>query len=193
MQIINIKAILMCCLSVIPTVAGGQDIDQHDTQQARLLSKRFASDLSAELTSAMAGRGPVGGIEACNIKAQPVADKIAAESGWSIARTSLKVRNPSNIPDEWEQAVLNQFEVRLAAQENINSIEYSERVTVGDKSVFRYMKAIPTKGLCLACHGSNLSDDVADKINSLYPNDRATGFNLDDIRGAFSLTKISPN
>ena len=193
MQSITIKAILVGCLSIISAVAGGQDSNQHDTQQARLLSKRLASDLSAELTSAMTAHGPTGGIEACSIKAPQIADEIAAESGWLIGRTSLKVRNPNNSPDEWEQAVLNQFELRHAGKENVNNLEYSERVTVGDKTIFRYMKAIPTKGLCLACHGSNLNDEVANKVNSLYPNDRATGFNLDDIRGAFTLTKISQN
>ncbi|MFT6919058.1 MAG: hypothetical protein ACJA2G_001693 [Cognaticolwellia sp.] len=58
------------------------------------------------------------------------------------------------------------------------------------KSVLRYMKAIPTGGLCLACHGSKLADDVSSKVNELYPNDQATGFKLGDIRGAFTLQKI---
>jgi hypothetical protein len=63
-------------------------------------------------------------------------------------------------------------------------------VQVGDKTVLRYMKAILMSGLCLACHGSKLADDLSNKVNELYPNDQATGFKLGDICGAFTLQKI---
>jgi hypothetical protein len=48
------------------------------------------------------------------------------------------------------------------------------------------MKTIPTQGLCLGCHGGNLSEDVKFELNLLYPNDQATDFKEGDIREAFS-------
>jgi hypothetical protein len=39
------------------------------------------------------------------------------------------------------------------------------------------------------CHGSNIASPIAAKINKLYPNDKATGFKLGDLRGAFSITE----
>jgi hypothetical protein len=47
------------------------------------------------------------------------------------------------------------------------------------------MKAIPTGGLCLACHGETIDPAVAGKIAELYPEDKATGFREGDLRGAF--------
>ena len=47
------------------------------------------------------------------------------------------------------------------------------------------MKAIPTGGLCLQCHGEVLDPAVAGKIAELYPDDQATGFIDGDLRGVF--------
>ena len=70
-------------------------------------------------------------------------------------------------------------------------MEYSETVKDGDKLVYRYMKPIPTAGLCLTCHGGDVSEEVTKKVQLLYPNDQATGFTVGDIRGAFTLQKTN--
>jgi len=62
-------------------------------------------------------------------------------------------------------------------------------MTVSGDRVFRYIKAIPTVGICLSCHGDDVQDDVLAKIKQLYPDDQALGFNTGDIRGAFSLSR----
>ncbi|MBL6933600.1 MAG: DUF3365 domain-containing protein, partial [Rhodospirillales bacterium] len=50
------------------------------------------------------------------------------------------------------------------------------------------MKAIPTdEKPCLACHGGNISEEVAAKLDDLYPQDKARGYNAGDIRGAFTI------
>jgi hypothetical protein len=102
----------------------------------------------------------------------------------------MRVRNEKNTPDEWELAVLQQFEKRKIAGENLKTMEYAETVKEGDQLVYRYMKPIPIVGACLTCHGINLGDEITDKVKSLYPNDQAIGFNMGDIRGAFTLQKI---
>jgi len=58
-----------------------------------------------------------------------------------------------------------------------------------DEQSFRYMKAIQTGGLCLACHGSSVTPEVKKVIQHYYPEDKAIGFNVGDIRGAFTLIK----
>ena len=47
------------------------------------------------------------------------------------------------------------------------------------------MKAIPTGEVCLTCHGSNIKASLQIRINELYPDDKAYGFKIGDIRGAF--------
>jgi len=162
-----------------------------DALEARSLVKAFGSDLKSVLISTMKTEGPIQALAVCNIEAGPIAQKHSALANWNIARTALKVRNTNNTPDAWELAVLTQFEKRKAAGENVATMEYSETISLGEKSVYRYMKPIPTAGACLACHGEVLSENVANKINILYPDDQATGFSVGDIRGAFSLQKIS--
>ncbi len=48
-----------------------------------------------------------------------------------------------------------------------------------------YVEPITIKPLCLACHGDNLAPDVATQIRVMYPEDEATGFKLDDLRGVY--------
>lgn len=162
-----------------------------DSLEARSLVKAFGSDLKSVLVSTMKAEGPIKALEVCNTEAGSIANKHSALSNWTIARTSLKVRNTNNTPDKWESTVLAQFEQRKAAGENVATMEYSAMVQSDDKTIYRYMKPIPTAGGCLVCHGENISSNIADKINELYPHDQATGFSIGDIRGAFSLQKIS--
>ena len=51
------------------------------------------------------------------------------------------------------------------------------------------MKAIPTAAVCLKCHGTELTADVVDALNNAYPEDKATGYQEGDIRGAFVVVK----
>jgi hypothetical protein len=160
-----------------------------NTIEARALVKTFAGDLKHVLKASMKSGGPVSALEVCNLQAGPIAQKNSISSGWGIGRTSLKVRNVSNTPDEWELNTLLQFEKRKAAGESLETMEHAELVKEGDKSAYRYMKPIPTAGICMKCHGVNLDDEVSKKIQLLYPNDLAKGFNVGDIRGALKLQK----
>jgi len=152
--------------------------------------KAFAGSLQAELKAAMQESGPVGAIEVCSEEAPAIAARHAEERGWEVGRTSLKYRNPDNAPDEWEAAVLRSFEERKAAGEDPARIDRAEFVERNGERVFRYMKAIPTAELCVNCHGGDeVTAEVEAKLAELYPEDRARGFAVGDIRGAFSIVQ----
>lgn len=191
MKSMSIKVFLAGTLSILPLLANATEIaTSSDTLAARSLVKAFGSDLKHVLKTSMKSGGPLKALDQCNIQAGPIAKENSLSSGWDIGRTSLKVRNEKNTPDEWESAVLHQFEKRKAAGENLKTMEYAETVKEGDKLVYRYMKPIPTAGLCVTCHGSDVSEEITTKLKSLYPNDKAIGFNIGDIRGAFTLKNI---
>lgn len=191
MRLTKISVLLASTLSLLPFLANAEVmVSSQNAQEARSLVKAFGSDLKHVLKTSMKSEGPIKALEVCNIQAGPIAEKNSTLSGWDIGRTSLKVRNENNAPDEWERNVLHQFEKRKAAGENLKTMEYSETVKEGEQSVYRYMKPIPTAGLCVKCHGVDLGDEVSKKVKMLYPNDQATGFNVGDIRGAFTLQKI---
>jgi hypothetical protein len=156
--------------------------------ESRMAIKAFAGELKGELQSAMKAGGPVNAIGVCNMRAPEIADSLNSKGALKISRVSLKNRNPGNAPDAWQKAVLEEFEKRKAGGEMADKIDYSETVETPQGKEFRYMKAIPTGDICLNCHGSSIHTDVKAKLDELYPDDKATGFNKGDIRGAFYVT-----
>lgn len=173
-------------LAAASAVAG--DVDSR-VQQSRAVVKDFMGELKGELQAAMKAGGPVNAIEVCNVKAPQIAARHSEARNWEVGRTSLKVRNPDNAPDAWERRVLEQFEQRKAAGENPQQLEHWEVVQSDGGRQFRYMKAIPTAEVCLACHGQDIAEPVAAKLDSLYPDDQARGFRQGDLRGAFTIVQ----
>ena len=101
----------------------------------------------------------------------------------------MKRRNTDNSADAWERAVLETFEARKAAGEDPAKLEYVAEVDQGGEATFRYMKAIPTQAVCLACHGGDaVSPEVEAALKRYYPDDQARGFKEGDLRGAFTLS-----
>lgn len=166
---------------------------EYDTEQllaaSRETSVEFMRNLKATLVSAIQEDGPVAAITICNSDAPAIAHEISQRKGWSIARTSLKLRNPANTPDNWERSVLNDFETRKRQGESPENLEHHEIVEMDGKMVFRYMKAIPTDGGCLVCHGDAVEGALAEEIRRLYPQDQAIGFRVGDLRGAFTIAQ----
>ncbi|MES1944115.1 hypothetical protein PC39_08369 [Salinisphaera sp. PC39] len=160
------------------------------TQEADHMIGRFSTDLKARLQAGMREGGPVAAIEVCHVDAPRIASSVSATGDWQVARTSLKVRNPDNEPDAWEREVLADFEARRAAGVPASELTRFEVLeNAAGKPVARYMRAIPTQPLCVSCHGAELAPAVADKLDELYPEDKARGFSVGDIRGAFTLRK----
>ncbi len=190
MKFFNITVLFASTLTVPLLTSAQSSIPAQDLQQARELVKAFGGDLKTVLKTSMKSTGPIKALSECNIQAMPIAEKNSSSSPWDIARTSLKVRNENNQADEWETQVLQLFEQRKADGEAIETMEYAETIKTAEKTIYRYMKPIPTTGLCLTCHGETLADEVSNKVKVLYPHDNATGFSLGDIRGAFTLQKI---
>jgi hypothetical protein len=155
--------------------------------ESRAAAAEFMQTLKGELMQAMQAGGPVNAIGVCNKRAPAIAAELGVRKGWQVGRTSLKPRNLANAPDEWERARLESFEQRKQAGEDPATLEYYEVVEQEGKPAFRYMKAIPTAEPCLACHGTKLDTAVAAKLDELYPRDQARGYQLGDIRGAFTF------
>lgn len=157
------------------------------TQSSRAAVKALGGELKNTLQTSMKANGPVESITLCHSVAMPITNTISTAQSMKVARTSLKYRNQDNKPDAWEQSVLEQFEQRKSSGEDVEKMEFGEVSELDGKQVFRYMKAIPAGDVCLKCHGENIAEPVAARINSLYPADMATGFKKGDIRGAFTV------
>ena len=158
---------------------------------ARMIPAKMVPKLLEVLSDEIDKNGHASAISVCREKAPQMAKALSEQTGWAIRRVSLKNRNPKAVPDAWEQAVLDDFERRLAAGEDPTKIDRGEVVTVDGQKTYRYMKALPTQKLCLACHGTTdkLASGVEARLKELYPDDKATGYGEKQIRGAITAKK----
>jgi len=186
----NISALLV--IAGMSSLCHAESLTQQQVleQQANQRIAEFSQALQGQLQAAIKQGGLINAVSVC----KSVAPAIAAENskeGWTLTRTSLRVRNSDNTPDEWELSQLQQFELVNASgqQPEDKPIVASEFIVNEGKTQFRYMKAIPAQKLCLGCHGSNIEPEVSALLSKTYPDDKAINFSLGDIRSAFSLKK----
>lgn len=185
------KLIIVTTLGLCLSLPVAQANEPHPMDaSAKQAVKALGSTLMKEVKSAMKDGGPLNAIATCNTKAMPLTNQISNEQGIEISRTALLTRNSDNAPDAWEQRVLQQFTERQSRGEPLKGMSYSEVVDQSGKQVYRMMQAIPTQKACLACHGDNIAPEVTNKLDALYPLDKARGFAEGDLRGAFSLRKV---
>ncbi len=155
-------------------------------EQAKLAGQSFSGKLRAELQTAIQSGGPVVAIAVCNTKAPEIAQAVSAETQVQVSRVSLKNRNATQgQAADWQKVVLEDFDKRKAAGESPDKLVYADIVG----SEFRFMKAIPTEQVCLTCHGTAIKPEIAEKLKALYPEDKATGYQEGDLRGALVVVK----
>lgn len=158
---------------------------------ARGVATSVPPKLLKVLNDQIAKSGPDGAIEVCRDEAPKMAKAASEQTGWAVRRVSLRNRNPKAVPDAWEEATLREFDRRAAAGEPPATLEKAELVQEGGQSVQRYMRALPTQPVCLECHGETkeLSPAVSAKLSALYPQDKATGYGIGQIRGAITIRR----
>ncbi len=157
--------------------------------EAKEITKAFGDALKKRLKAAMKEGGPINALDVCNKEATSITEQVANEKGALISRVSLKNRNPNNVPNNWQKTVLEDFDVRAAKGEDVKKMGYAKVVEHDGKKQLRFMKALPTGGLCLTCHGANIDTDVKEKLAELYPLDKAIGYSKGQVRGAVVVIK----
>lgn len=182
--------LILAGLAMGAALVTSQPDDPRD--RAKALIRGFATELQGELKAALAEGGPTHAIPVCSEVAPAIAARLSRESGALVRRVSLKVRNPQGLPDAWEQAVLRDFDRRLAEGEAAADLARAETVEEPTGRFLRVMKAIPTGPVCLACHGEQIDPAVEAVLAQRYPHDVARGYTLGQVRGAFSVKMPQP-
>ncbi len=183
------KRLLPFLLAGVVTLPAFAEVPADRVATSRNAVKELQATLVGELQAAMKAGGPTNAIEVCNTKASAIATGLSKKNNLQIGRTSLKIRNAKNAPDAWEAKVMKEFEARKAKGEDPAALEHSEVVTENGKKTFRYMKALPVAqgAPCVLCHGEKIEPAVMAKLKKLYPQDKATGFKVGDLRGAVTI------
>lgn len=141
---------------------------------------QFAGTLRGKLGDAMKAGGPAGAVEVCAKEAPALYAKMKADTGITIGRSSLRLRNPADAPPPWVADWLKQQGERKA--EGVQGIRTI--VDTGGGKVARVLRPIAIEAPCLACHGKELAPEVKTALAAKYPSDAATGYELGDLRGA---------
>ncbi|MCK0125634.1 DUF3365 domain-containing protein [Gelidibacter sp. F2691] len=141
--------------------------------------------LSKNLMTAIKNSGTAGALAFCNQKAYPLTDSMGVLQKATLKRVTDKPRNPTNQANAIELEHVETFKQVIANNELPNPIV--EDVD-GKIKVFY---PILTNQMCLQCHGKPNKDIEAStlsKLTILYPEDKAIGYGLNEVRGIWSVT-----
>jgi len=143
--------------------------------------------LASKLKGAIEAGGVINAIEFCNLNAYPIIDSLEEVMGAEIRRVTIKSRNPKDDPDQLEKSILDAYQNAHSKDEILRDNVQS----IGEGSHFLYTKPIVIENnLCLVCHGVpgvELTTVNQQTILSFYPEDKATGYKIGDLRGMWSI------
>lgn len=154
-------------------------------EEGQKIAKESGKALVEKLSNAIATKGVTEAIEFCSENAYELTDSLSKAYNVKISRVSHKNRNPKNQANVQELALIKDYQKK---QTEGRKLEPSI-LNVGDHKVF-YSPIIINNSICLNCHGK-IGEDITDEnyitLQILYPDDKATGFEMNDIRGLWKI------
>lgn len=146
------------------------------------IAEETKKNLVTNLTQKISEKGAENALEFCNVNAIPLTKQLEDQHNVMIKRVSDKNRNPDNAANETERKYIEFFKEQLVLKQKLEA--------KFDNGVF--YAPITTNSMCLQCHGSekDIKPETLAKIKSLYPNDKAIGYQENEMRG---LMVIKPN
>lgn len=167
------------------------EINEHQVAGMRKTAMEFMKDLKGILISQIQTNGILQAVSVCSDTAQVLTNNFGVQKGVYIKRVSFKNRNVNNAPDDFEKMILNKFTMMQQNNELSGETEYAEIVEEGEFKYLRYVKPILVQAECLNCHGSEneIMPEVKQLISQAYPDDKAIGYKIGDLRGVVSLKK----
>lgn len=183
-------------LSITTSFAGSPNLSKPQLKTAldrnKTLVKALGKSLKKELSSAIKTGGLTAGVQQCNVSAPSlesalITSELAQGEIIVIGRRSLKTRNNNNRPSAWQRQALETFDAQQKQGEDVKA-KY-RIINHNNKKAIEFISPIATAGLCLNCHGENITPKVSQEINHLYPEDKAVGYQAGDIRGGFVLLR----
>jgi mono/diheme cytochrome c family protein/nitrate reductase cytochrome c-type subunit len=141
--------------------------------------------LGKNLMGVLQKKGTLEALAFCNENAYPLTDSMATVHNASIKRVSDKPRNEKNNANSEELHYINTFKQVIA-----NNKEPSPIVKELDDEIHVYYP-ITTNDMCLQCHGKpneTIEESTLNTIAVLYPNDKAIGYHVNEVRGIWSIT-----
>lgn len=128
--------------------------------------------------------GNLAALDFCHVKAIPLTDSMSIAKNATIKRASDKPRNPKNKASLAEEEYIQIF------KNNIQNNKDSDPIVVENGNKVNVYYPITTNSMCLQCHGTpktQVKETVLAGINKKYPNDKAVGYNINEVRGIWNV------
>lgn len=167
------RVLVVTALALVTAASAVAD-DAAGARGAEILAP-FKMQLKQALEAGLA-QGPSAAIGACKLQAPQIAEALSVD-GVVVGRSSHRLRNPRNAAPEWVAPIMQAY-VDDAADRSPRTVELG-----GDR--VGYVEPILIQPVCLACHGDVRDPSLAGRIADEYPDDAATGFELNELRGVF--------
>ena len=139
--------------------------------------------LGMNLMGTIQKEGTLAALTFCNHQAYPLTDSMALVHNASIRRVSDQPRNPKNNADEVARKHIEQYKNTISQGKDPKPIVAEKEA----KATVYY--PIVTNDKCLLCHGKkeSIAPDVREKLAQLYPQDQATGYAANEVRGVWEI------
>lgn len=162
-------------------------IKQEGIKYIKMLGGTLKNQLQIHMKSDKTGLSAIG---FCSAKAEMITKEVNKElpEYASVRRTALKIRNDNNTPNALDIKVMKEYEASIAAK----TFSPTDIKIVKEGDTTRIYKPLITQGVCLKCHGSNISKEVQNEITINYPNDQAVAFEKGSLRGVI-VSEIKDN
>lgn len=166
---------------------GDAEITNQALQWGDSISLEAQQELMKNLQQAIADKGTSGAIDFCNAQALSIVSKVSEQHGVTIRRASHRYRNPADKPTELESQFLETYAYDL---EQGNPLSPNiQRIKDGEEYLFTKAIVIPGK-FCLQCHGEpglEIDTETLQILDERYPEDKARGHQVGDLRGIWSI------
>lgn len=146
------------------------------------VSKELLKKLGSNLKHKLKTNGLIAAANFCTEKAYILTQEVNLHQleGVSVKRISLKERNSENRPSTDEIKVLTSM------QKLLDEKKLPAYIVEQDNNSYKYYKPLVIKKeVCLKCHGDiSANKELSAYISKTYPEDKATGYKMNDLRGA---------
>ena len=150
-----------------------------------------------EITVAVAKSGAEAAIDVAHLKKLPVANGrlVGLPNITAFKRTSLKLRDLGNAPDNAEDLALQKFLQELTSGTSVPKLLVQKIVRSPTATEWRVYRPFGALTVCLNCHGdlTEQSAELRAKLDQLYPVDKAFGYSANEWRGVLRVSvDLSP-
>ncbi|MCC6288679.1 MAG: DUF3365 domain-containing protein [Chitinophagaceae bacterium] len=164
---------------------GQKDISAEEKASMMLLGDSISTAMQNVLLQNVSAAIQKGGtdyaVEFCNIKAMPLTDSVGSLYKATVHRLSDKNRNPANAIQTATDSI---------AWQKIKNTKSATIEQDASGAVHYYKPILIAMPSCIKCHGTqtDILESTQKIIAQKYPNDKATGYRMGELRGMWSIS-----